>query len=288
MPTSRRRSPGEGGRPAAVSASSARAASSAVDATAPACSSAVKTSCELVGRLAARTALVTTAGEYRRKLARVRLRGPFGVDSDSRISHDPFGRRTTYAIVGRSYHYQRQTGSRVYSAASCTDRPAAAGWNPHMSDIALDRITELVEPSLRQLGVELYDAEWAARGHTHVLRLLIDKPEGVDLDDCARVSNAVSAVLDAYDPIEDRYELEVSSPGAERPLRNQQDWERALGKRVNVRFKHGDDEVILEGKLLELGLSDETVTVEAREGRKLVPVTIPRDDLIAARRALEF
>jgi ribosome maturation factor RimP len=157
-----------------------------------------------------------------------------------------------------------------------------------MSDSALDRITELVEPSLRQLGVELYDAQWDSRGRTPVLRLLIDKPEGVGLDDCARVSNAVSAVLDAYDPIDDRYELEVSSPGAERPLRTQTDWERALGARVNVRFRHGDDEVILEGKLLELGLSDESVTVEAREKKTLVPVRIPLADVLAARRALDF
>lgn len=157
-----------------------------------------------------------------------------------------------------------------------------------MPDIALDRITELVEPSLRQLGVELYDAQWLARGRTPILRLMIDKPEGVDLDDCARVANAVSAVLDAYDPIEDRYELEVSSPGAERPLRNQQDWERALGRRVNVRFRHGEDEVVLEGRLLELGLSDASVTVEARERKSVVPVRIALDDVIAARRALEF
>lgn len=155
-----------------------------------------------------------------------------------------------------------------------------------MSDTALDRITELVEPSLRQLGVELFDAQWDSRGRTPVLRLLIDKPEGVDLDDCARVSNAVSAVLDAYDPIEDRYELEVSSPGAERPLRNPSDWERALGKRVNLRFRHGDDEAVLEGRLLSV--ADAEVVIEAREGRTLVPVTVPRADLLAARRALEL
>jgi ribosome maturation factor RimP len=153
-----------------------------------------------------------------------------------------------------------------------------------MSDLA--QITELVEPSLRQLGVELYDAQWDSRGRTPVLRLLIDKPEGVDLDDCARVANAVSAVLDAYDPIEDRYELEVSSPGAERPLRTEEDLRRALGRRVNVRFQHGDDEVILEGRLLEIAEDD--VVVEAREGRSLVPVRIPRADVLAARRALEF
>jgi ribosome maturation factor RimP len=156
-----------------------------------------------------------------------------------------------------------------------------------MSDTVLDRITELVEPSLRQLGVELYDAEWDARGRTPVLRLVIDKPDGVGLDDCARVSNAVSAVLDAYDPIEDRYELEVSSPGAERPLRNEEDWRRALGKRVNVRFRHGDEsEVVLEGTLVEIAESE--VVVQAREGKTLVPVGIAKADVLAARRALEF
>ncbi|HEV7677440.1 MAG TPA: ribosome maturation factor RimP [Candidatus Dormibacteraeota bacterium] len=157
-----------------------------------------------------------------------------------------------------------------------------------MSNTALDRITALVEPSLRQLGVELYDAQWDSRGRTPVLRLLIDKPEGVGLDDCARVANAVSAVLDAYDPIDDRYELEVSSPGAERPLRDQSDWERAVGRRVNVRFRHGDGEVILEGKLTELTLSDGTATVEGKEGKAMVPVRIPLADVLAARRALEL
>lgn len=156
-----------------------------------------------------------------------------------------------------------------------------------MSDSALDRVTELVEPSLRQLGVELYDAQWDSRGRTPVLRLVIDKPAGVDLDDCARVSNAVSAVLDAYDPIEAHYELEVTSPGAERPLRREEDWQRALGKRVNVRFRHGeDDEVVLEGRLVEIAETE--VVVEAREGRTLVPVSIPRAEVLAARRALEF
>lgn len=156
-----------------------------------------------------------------------------------------------------------------------------------MSNDTLARITELVQPSLRQCGVELFDAQWDGRTPTPTLRLLIEKPGGVSLDDCERVSMAVSAVLDAYDPIEDRYELEVSSPGAERPLRNEEDWRRALGRRVNVRFRHGDDaEVVLEGKLVEIAETE--VVIEAREGRTLVPVGIPKAEVLAARRALEF
>jgi ribosome maturation factor RimP len=280
--SSSRLSPGDGRRPAAASASSERAAASAADPTAPARRAASWICAAEVGRCAARTARLTTAGVNRRKLASVRLRGPFGVATDSRISHEPPGRRTTYAIVGKLYHYRLKRVPRLYSPFPL---PLS---HEDMPNIALDRITELVEPSLRQLGVELYDAEWVARGRTPVLRLLIDKPDGVDLDDCARVANAVGAVLDAHDPIDDRYELEVSSPGAERPLRNQTDWERALGTRVNVRYRQGDDEVILEGKLLELGLSDGSVVVEAKERKALVPVRIELEDVVAARRALDF
>jgi ribosome maturation factor RimP len=88
-----------------------------------------------------------------------------------------------------------------------------------VSNDALTRITELVLPPLAQCGVELYGAEWDGRNTPPTLRLLIEKPGGVNLDDCEHVSRAVAAVLDAHDPIASTYTLEVSSPGAERPLR---------------------------------------------------------------------
>src|SRR5712691_12742442 len=84
----------------------------------------------------------------------------------------------------------------------------------------LDRIRELVMPTLSYLGYELYDLTLAGSGGNTTLRVRIDRPEGVTLDDCERVSKSLGALLVQADPFPTRYELEVSSPGAERPLRN--------------------------------------------------------------------
>jgi ribosome maturation factor RimP len=155
-----------------------------------------------------------------------------------------------------------------------------------MPNHALERITELVQPSLTQCGVELFDAQWDGATHPPTLRLLIERAEGVTLDDCERVSTAVSAVLDAYDPIAGAYRLEVSSPGAERPLRNLDDWRSHLGRRVNVRFRSGDGDAVVEGTLT--GVGDDRVEVEARERRGPRTLTIPTVDVLAARLAVNI
>jgi len=98
-----------------------------------------------------------------------------------------------------------------------------------MNTISTEELTELVQPSLRHLGLDLVELQWRP-GRSSVLRLVIDSGAGVTLDDCERVSNAVGAVLDAYDPIAGRYSLEVSSPGAERPLRTETEWRGAVGR----------------------------------------------------------
>jgi len=82
------------------------------------------------------------------------------------------------------------------------------------------------------VGVELVEVQWKGSGPGSVLRLVVDRPGGVGLDDCERASLTASAILDAYDPIETRYSLEVSSPGAERPIRTDEEWRAALGRRV--------------------------------------------------------
>jgi ribosome maturation factor RimP len=145
----------------------------------------------------------------------------------------------------------------------------------------IDAIAELVSPSLQHLGIDLVDLRWSGRGRGAVLRLVIDRASGVSLDDCERVSNAVGAVLDAYDPIDASYRLEVSSPGAERPLRSGDEWRAALGRRVNARIRSGDAETVVEGRLV--AVSDEAAQLEVRDRRSLRAVEVRFDQVAAAR-----
>ncbi|HEX6537812.1 MAG TPA: ribosome maturation factor RimP [Candidatus Dormibacteraeota bacterium] len=163
-----------------------------------------------------------------------------------------------------------------------------------------ERIAELLRPSLTHLGVDLVDVVWSGRGRGAVLRVVIDRSGGVTLDDCERVSNAASAVLDAADPIDSSYRLEVSSPGAERPLRSVDDWRAALGRRVNVRLHSGDGERVIEGTLVALSLQSApeesqteaavrgTADVEVRERNRRRMETVALDQVLAARIAVDI
>lgn len=101
-----------------------------------------------------------------------------------------------------------------------------------------ERVTDIVErlalPIVEAAGLELVDVEFKKEGSSWFLRVFIDKPEGVDIDDCSRVSEQLSDALDIADPIPDAYFLEVSSPGAERPLKRAADFEKAVGKLVHI------------------------------------------------------
>lgn len=96
-------------------------------------------------------------------------------------------------------------------------------------------IEALLEPAVRALGFELVALELGASGTSRVLRLYIDHPEGITVEDCADVSRQVSAVLDVEDPIAGEYLLEVSSPGLDRPLVKRADFERFVGEEVKIR-----------------------------------------------------
>ena len=103
-----------------------------------------------------------------------------------------------------------------------------------MATALRDRLITLIEPLLVQLGYELVELEFApGRGHGS-LRIFIDRPEGIGISDCERVSREVSAVLDVEDPIPTAYSLEVSSPGDDRVLRTHAHFERFRGSRVLV------------------------------------------------------
>jgi ribosome maturation factor RimP len=143
-------------------------------------------------------------------------------------------------------------------------------------------IASLLRPSFAQLGIELVDVHWSGRGRGAVLRLVIDRdPGGVTLDDCELASNTASAVLDVDDPIDHPYRLEVSSPGAERPIRTAGEWAAATGRRVNVRLRDGDAELVLEGKLI--AVSGDAAEIEIRDRRATRAVGFSIDAVQAAR-----
>jgi ribosome maturation factor RimP len=96
------------------------------------------------------------------------------------------------------------------------------------------RLRRLLEPGAQALGCELVDVEFG--GHHPTLRVYIDKPGGVTVDDCADVSRQLSAILDVEDPIAASYTLEVSSPGLDRPLVTLEDFDRRLGQVVKLRL----------------------------------------------------
>ncbi len=97
-----------------------------------------------------------------------------------------------------------------------------------------DRLISLIEPLLMQLGYELVELEFAPARGGGSLRIFIDRPEGIGISDCERVSREVSALLDVEDPIPSAYSLEVSSPGDDRVLRTHAHFERFKGSRVLV------------------------------------------------------
>ena len=106
-----------------------------------------------------------------------------------------------------------------------------------MTGTLRERLIGLIEPEVGRMGFELVELEFApSRGHG-VVRLFIDSAAGVGLEDCERVSRAVSALLDVEDPIPGAYTLEVSSPGFDRVLRTRAHFERFLGQRVHVELR---------------------------------------------------
>jgi ribosome maturation factor RimP len=100
-----------------------------------------------------------------------------------------------------------------------------------------DELAKLLEPAVERLGYELTDLEVRLGGKGGVIRVFIDKPEGIDLDDCEKVSLAVSALLDVEDPVPGNYNLEVSSPGLDRKLTKVEHFQRFVGETVKVQMR---------------------------------------------------
>ncbi len=148
-------------------------------------------------------------------------------------------------------------------------------------------VEELVTPILNENSLELVDIEYVKEGKNWFLRVYIDKDNGIDIEECGIVSERLSEKLDAIDPIPHNYFLEVSSPGAERPLKKEKDYQKAIGKNVFIKtYEPIDGEKTFEGILTDF--NGETVTVEVKIKTRKKTVDIPFDKIASARLAVTF
>jgi ribosome maturation factor RimP len=128
----------------------------------------------------------------------------------------------------------------------------------------------IVEPVVASLGFELWGLQYAAHRKGALLRVYIESEQGITLDDCAAVSDQLSAVLDVEDPIGVPYTLEVSSPGLDRLLFRAEQFARYIGERVKLRLGTPlDGRRRFEGRIAEVGA--DTVTLELEDGQTELP-----------------
>ncbi|MGX6962209.1 ribosome maturation factor RimP [Vagococcus xieshaowenii] len=153
----------------------------------------------------------------------------------------------------------------------------------------VETVTEVVTPILDQLNFELVDIEFLKEGKNWFLRVYIDKPNGIDIEECAIVSEQLSEKMDSLnpDPIPQAYFLEVSSPGVERPLKKEEDFQNALNEYINVSlYSPVEGEKSFDGFLIDLNESELTLRVKIKTREK--EITFSRKNIAKARLAIQF
>lgn len=156
-----------------------------------------------------------------------------------------------------------------------------------MSKITTE-IEELVKPIVEELALELVEVEFVKEGRDWFLRVYVDTPEGnIDIDQCAQVSERLSEKLDEKDPISQNYYLEVSSPGAERPLKKEADYIQAIGQYVHIKtYEAIDGKKVFEGYLTSY--TDEGAALDMLIKTRKVKALIPKEKIATARLAIDF
>ncbi|MBQ1507493.1 MAG: ribosome maturation factor RimP [Ruminococcus sp.] len=127
--------------------------------------------------------------------------------------------------------------------------------------VTVSKVWELCEPIVGELGLKLWDVRYVKEGADWFLRIFIDKDGGVDINDCEKVSRAINDPLDALDPIENAYCLEVCSPGIERELVRDEHFEQFLGADIMVRMRRPIEGIGRDFKGVLHGYSDGMVTI---------------------------
>lgn len=157
-----------------------------------------------------------------------------------------------------------------------------------MSSI-LDRLNPIIEPVIEEENCYLVDTEYVKEGANWYLRVYADKVGGIDINDCARISEKLSAVLDNIepDPFPKAYFLEVASPGAERPLKTEKDIQQAIGSYVHLDYyvpQHGEQ--FHEGTLMEV--TEGTFKLETKIKTRTKEIEVARSAVSNIRLAVKF
>ena len=142
---------------------------------------------------------------------------------------------------------------------------------------------ELAEPILKRFGFEMIDCEYQKSGQEYTLTLYIDKPGGITLDDCEKVSRELDVILDEADPIENEYILSVSSPGLDRPLKTEKDFERNLNKKIYIKLYRAVNKK-KEFVALLSAYDAETVTIEMDKKE----IRLNRGEIAVIRQHIDF
>ena len=131
---------------------------------------------------------------------------------------------------------------------------------------------ELFEPVVKGMGYDLIEIEHFPNPKHGVLRLYIDKEDGVNVDDCSSVSRQISALIDVEDPVSGQFNLEISSPGSDRPLRRLVDFQRFVGSLVKLKTVMPlQGQRNFKGRLLEV--SEETIVIETDDEEISLPMS---------------
>lgn len=145
-------------------------------------------------------------------------------------------------------------------------------------------VQSYLEPMMEEYNFELVDLEYVKEGTNWYLRVFIDKEGGVTIDDCELLSRSLEEKLDEEDPIENAYILEVSSPGLDRPLKKESDFERYKGEIVDIKlYKPFNKKKEYRGELQ--GLENNTVIIIDEEGNT---ISFSRNDIAIVRLAILF
>ena len=152
-----------------------------------------------------------------------------------------------------------------------------------MSSNIETKVTVLLEDIITNLGYDLYDVYYVKEGPDYFLRIVIDNEEGINLDDCEKVNNAINDVLDEADYIKDQYFLEVSSPGLERVLRKDKHFQSQIGNEIVLKlFKAIDKQKEIQGVLKEY--NDNNLVIETEN--KIL--TIEKNNISVAKTVFEW